>query len=207
MAPNRLAGLPAQWQTTRLRMPSGHGALQNVPMDNTRAKEEIANFLALQDAQTLTQVLLELAEDYAPVYQRLERLRLRDDPTALTARFTQQLHRWATDDRFVQHDDAAAFGQGLDVWVAQVQREVLPRFPKEAMALFAAFLELDRVVFERVDDDGGCVGGAFELACTLWLTAAAAAGLSRAEIADRVSALLRADHYGARAALENGVAD
>ena len=116
------------------------------------------------------------------------------------------MQKWETNDRFVRHQDAAAFGRELDVWVAQVQREVLPRFPREAMALFAAFLDLDRVVFERVDDDGGYVGEAFELACRLWLTAAAAAGLSRAEIADRVSAMLSADHYGARAALEKGVA-
>lgn len=178
---------------------------QNVPMDSIGEKEAIASFLAKQDAQTLAQALLELAVDYAPVYQRLERLRLRDDPAALTAQFTQQLQKWETDDRFVRHQDAAAFGRDLDVWVAQVQREVLPRFPEEAMALFAAFLDLDRVVFERVDDDGGYVVGAFELACSLWLTAGAAAGLSTAEIADRVSAMLFADNYGARAALGKGL--
>jgi len=175
---------------------------QNVRMDCTGTKEKIARFLAIQDAQTLAQALLELAEDYAPVYQRLERWRLRDDPAALTAKFDQQLQRWENDNQYVHYHDAGAFGRDLDVWVAQVEREVLPRFSVEAMALFAAFIALDRVVFERVDDDGGCVGGAFELACKLWLTAAGAAGLSAAEIADRASVLLAADHYGARAPLE-----
>lgn len=174
---------------------------QNVRMDTLAAREEIARFLASQDAPTLAQVLLELAEDHEPVYQRLVRLGLRDDPTALRTQFTLQLQRWETDDRFVRYQDAAAFGRELDVWIAQVQREVLPRSPSEAMALFAAFLELDRVVFERVDDDGGYVGGAFELACRLWLTAAAAAGLSAAEIASRASAMLSADNYGARSGL------
>lgn len=178
---------------------------QNVPMDTIGAKEAIASFLARQDAPTLAQALLELAVDYEPVYQRLERLRLRDDPAALLARFTQQLQHWETDDRFVRYQDAAAFGRDLDVWVAQVQREVLPRYPGEAMALFAAFLDLDRVVFERVDDDGGYVGGAFKQACKLWLIAAAAAGLSTAEIADHVSAMLVANNYGARTALEKGL--
>ena len=170
-------------------------------MDAIGAREEIARFLTSQDAQTLAQVLLELAEDHAPVYQRLERMRLRNDPAALWAQFTRQLQRWDTDDRFVRYQDAAAFGRELDVWVAKVQREVLPRFPGEAMALFAAFLDLDRVVFERVDDDGGYVGGAFELACRLWVVAAAAAGLSAAEIANRASAMLCADNYGARSGL------
>ncbi len=104
-------------------------------MDTLAAREEIARFLASQDAPTLAQVLLELAEDHEPVYQRLVRLRLRDDPTGLRAQFTVQLQRWETDDRFVRYHDAAAFGRELDVWIAQVQREVLPRFPREARAL------------------------------------------------------------------------
>jgi hypothetical protein len=174
-------------------------------MDWIGDREELARFLESQDAPTLAEVLLELAEDHAQVYARLERLRLRGDPGALSAQFTRQLQRWESDDRFVRYQDAAAFGRELDVWVTQVQREVLPSFPGEAMALFAAFLELDRVVFERVDDDGGYVGGAFELACRLWLAAAAAAGLSASEIDDRASTLLSADNYGAREVLKEGL--
>jgi hypothetical protein len=168
-------------------------------------KERLASFLASQDAPTLARVLLELAEDFPPVYERLERLKVRDDPAALAAQFDLRLERWRLDHRFVRYDDAAAFGRDLLVWVTQVQREVLPRFPGEAMALLAAFLDLDRVVFERVDDDGGYVGGAFDQACQLWLTAAADAGMSGAEIANRVSAMLSADNYGARSELRRTV--
>ena len=178
---------------------------QNVPMDGIGDKDEICRFVAMQDAQTLAKVLLELAEDYTPAYQRLERLRLSDDPAALRAQFSHQLQRWENDHRYVRYQDAGVFGRELDVWVAQVQREVLPRFPGEAMALLAAFLELDRVVFERVDDDGGYVGGAFDLACRLWLTAAATAGLLAVEIADRASAMLSADNYGARSGLKKAL--
>lgn len=175
-------------------------------MDTIEAKQERASFLAKQDAPTLAQVLLELAEDSAPVCERLERLRLRDDSAALCVQFKRQLQRWESDDRFVTYQDAAAFGRELDVWVAQVQREVLPRFPGEAMGLFAAFLELDRVVFEGVDDDGGYVGGAFDLACRLWLTAAVVAGLSGNEIASGASAMLSADNCGARSGLNGAIA-
>ncbi len=121
-------------------MTTGLPQPQNVPMEFVRDKERLASFLALEDAPTLAQVLLELAEDHAPVYARLERLRLRDDPAALSAQFTQQLRRWEADDRFVRYQDASAFGLELGVWVAQVQREVLPRFPGEAMALIAPSL-------------------------------------------------------------------
>lgn len=167
--------------------------------------ERLAGFLVSQDAPTLAQVLLELAEDFPAVYARLERLKVRDDPAELSAQFSRRLESWRTDDRFVRYEGAAAFGKDLDVWVTQVQREVLPRFPGEAMALLAAFLELDRVVFERVDDDGGYVGGAFDLACQLWLTAAADAGLPGAEIVSRASAMLSADNYGARSELRRTV--
>ncbi len=170
-------------------------------MDTIAARKEMASFLATLDAGTLSQVLLELAEDFVPVYERLERLRERDDPAVISARFSQRLQGWAGDDRFVSHRDAAALGQELFTWVAQVEREVVGRFPCHAMTLLEAFLDLDRPLFERVDDDGGCIGGAFELACQLWLKAAAATGLSRTDIADRVSAILAADDYGARAEL------
>jgi hypothetical protein len=45
----------------------------------------MAGFLASQDVPMLAQVLIELAEDNEPVYQRLERLRLRDDPSRCDA--------------------------------------------------------------------------------------------------------------------------
>lgn len=174
-------------------------------MDTIGEKEAMASFLGTQDAPTLAKVLLELAEDFAPIYERLERLRLRDDPTELCARFKWQLQQWESDDRFVGYRDAAKFGRDLDTWVSQVEREVLPRFPGEAMALFAAFLAMDRVVFERVDDDGGYVGGTFKVAFRLWLTAAEDAGLSAAEISSRVSAIVADDNYGARSDLASTV--
>ena len=201
-----MAGTSALLEMVRKQgVTTGRGVRQNVPMDGLGDKEEMAGFLTSQDVPMLAQLLIELAEDHEPVYRRRERLRVRDDPIALSAEFTRQLQRWETDDRWVRYQGVAAFGQELDVWVAQVQREVLPRFPLEAMGLFAALLELDKVVFERVDDDGGHVGGAFERACRLWLSAAVAAGLSAADIADRAFAMLSADHYGARAALDTGL--
>ena len=80
-------------------------------MDYIGDGDEIARLVARQDAQTLAQVLRELAEDYASVYQRLERLRLSDDPAALMAQFNQRLHRWENDHRYVCYQDAEAFGR------------------------------------------------------------------------------------------------
>jgi len=148
-------------------------------MHSFHEREELVRFLTTQHAQTLAQALLELAEDHAPVAAFLERMRLHGDATALTPAFTERLQHWATDQRYIRLDEASAFGHELDMWVAEVQREVLPRLPAAAMGLFAAFLELDSL-FERVDDDGAYIGGSFELACWLWMAAAQAMGLSTA---------------------------
>ena len=87
-------------------------------MDTIGAREAIASFLAKQDAPTLAQALLELAVNYELVYQRLERLRLRDDPTPLMAGFTQQQQKWAETDDRSRATRTATFGRDLDVWVA-----------------------------------------------------------------------------------------
>lgn len=181
------------------------GCRQNEDMDEIAAKERVAGFLATQDAQTLAQLLPEMAEDWPAVYRRLERLRLRDDSVALVAMFAERLQRWESDDRTIGWRDADAFGRELDLWVTQVQREALPRFPAEAMKLFESFLSLDGVVFERVDDDGGAIGGSFERACRLWWAAAEAAGIPVAEIDQRATLLLAKDGYGARKALGTAI--
>lgn len=167
-------------------------------MDTIPAREDLASFLASQDAPTLARVLLELAEDEALVYQRIERLRLQADPTRLKGAFMQRLQHWRGDVRFVRFPDAPAFGHDLDVWISQVEREVLPRFPAVAMELFSAYLCMDDVVFEQVDDDGGYVGGSFEQACQLWMMAAHALGLSKAAIRLLAVELFGKDAYGAR---------
>ncbi len=46
-------------------------------MDTIRELDVLARFLATQDAQTLAQALLDLAEDHAPVAAFLERMPLR----------------------------------------------------------------------------------------------------------------------------------
>lgn len=50
---------------------------RNGRMDTIRELDVLARFLATQDAQTLAQALLDLAEDHAPVAAFLERMPLR----------------------------------------------------------------------------------------------------------------------------------
>jgi hypothetical protein len=54
-----------------------------------------------------------------------------------------------------------------------VARELLPRDPSAALALFEAFNEADAAWFDRADDSDGMIGDAVRAACRHWLQAAA----------------------------------
>ncbi len=71
-------------------------------MDTIRAKEDLAPSLASQNASTLEQALLELAEDHALVAEYLDRMRLRGAPATLTAAFAERLKRWNADRRYIR---------------------------------------------------------------------------------------------------------
>jgi len=174
---------------------------QNTSMDDAVDKDELSTFLGSLPSNVLVQVLVDLAEDHQPVRARLQRLQVGRDPEALTARFAERLRRWQEDDRYVRLEDAGELDRELRVWLDEVGREVLPQYPKYALALFEGFIELDGALFVRVDDSGGDVGHAFELACCWWRRAAQASGIGAQEMASRVGMLLANDNYCARRTL------
>jgi len=181
------------------------GARHNFAMEFLGEREDLARLLGTLDAPTLRQVLLDLAEDHQAVCDRLHRLRVASDPADLTAQFSRQLDWWASDHRYVRLEAASAFSHELTVWLSQVEREVMPQFPLKALALLQAFIELDKLLFERVDDSGADVGAAFRQACDLWINAAASAGLAAVDIASRAAALLANNNYGARGHLASAI--
>lgn len=177
------------------------GDAQNTSMDDTVDKGELSTILGSLPSNVLVQILVDLAEDHPPARARLQRLQVRRDPEALTARFAERQRRWQDDDRYVRLDEAGELDRELRVWLDEVGREVLPQYPKYALALFEAFIKLDGALFERVDDSGGDVGHAFELACCWWRRAALASGIDAQETASRVAMLLANDNYCARRTL------
>ena len=170
-------------------------------MDDFADRSELASFVTGLDSGALAEVLLDLADDHQAVRDRLRRLRLASDGKALSEAFTERLARWRDDDRYIRLQETGEFERELSVWLREVEREVLPHCPRVALALFEAFIELDQVLFNRVDDSGGEVCTAFDQACELWRDAATAAALDPAGVADRVAALLAQDGYGARRSL------
>jgi hypothetical protein len=157
--------------------------------------EDLPAFLLRQDAATLVAVLLELAAEHKPVKARLTRLQLADK---LAAGFRKTLAAWRRTRRFVVGAAAREFGRELQAWLDQIARELLPKAPPTALALFQAFIEADDVFFDRADDSDGAVGDAVRAACRYWLQAAARCETPASEWQSRVALLVDADRYGAR---------
>ncbi len=160
--------------------------------------EDLETFLRRQDAGGLVDVLLELAKDHEAVQARLARMQLADRPDKLAAGFRKTLSGWRRSTRFHGYREAREFGHMLDGWLDQVARELLPRDPPAALALFEAFIAADAAWFDRADDSDGVIGDAVRAACRYWLQAAARCETPRDVWPERLLELYEADQYGAR---------
>ncbi|MEP6502727.1 MAG: DUF6880 family protein [Betaproteobacteria bacterium] len=162
------------------------------------AREDLLKFLRSQPATVLADVLAELAADHDEVRKRLERMQLADSPAKLSASFGKQLAAWKRSRRFHDHGDAPGFAAKLEQWLNQVARELTPRDPAAAAALFEAFIEMDGHWFESADDSDGDIGGAVCAACRNWLQAAARCETPAEVWRERLLKLADGDEYGAR---------
>ncbi len=162
------------------------------------SSEDLEAFLRRQDAADLTTVLLELANEHDAVRARLARMQLAGRPDKLAAGFKKTLSGWRRSTRFHSYREAHEFGRMLDSWIDQVARELMPKDPPAALALFESFIEADTAWFERADDSDGVIGDAVRAACRRWLEAAGRCETPRDVWPERLLKLYLADEYGAR---------
>ena len=160
--------------------------------------EPLEAFLQRQEAATLATVLIELAADHEAVKQRLVRLQLADRPDKLAADFKKTLGAWRRSQKYYGYGEASGFGHELEGWLKQVARELAPKDPPAAVALFESVIEADASFFERADDSDGCIGDAVRAACRHWLMAAALCETPAHVWPERLMKLAQADEYGAR---------
>lgn len=90
------------------------------------------------------------------------------------------------------------FGRELEAWLDQVSRELVPRDPPAALALFESFIEADASWFGRTDDSGDSIGDAVRAACRHWLQAAARCETPASVWPERLMSLFMADNFSAR---------
>ncbi len=167
-------------------------------MPSKTSLDTLASFIRQLDAETLTSVLIELAADQPAVHERLVRLQLSNQPKALGTVFRKKLAAWKRSTKYIDYSQVGAFGRELQAWLEQVEHELMPRDPSEALALAEAFIEGDEVFFNRADDSSGVVGDAIRAACVLWLKAASRCESPASVWPERITTLVAADQYGAR---------
>lgn len=167
-------------------------------MPSKTSPDDLAAFIRQLDSATLSSVLIELAADHAVVHERLMRLQLANQPKALAKVFRKKLAAWKRSTRYVGYSQVGEFGRELQTWLEQVEHELMPRDPAEALALAEAFIQADEVFFNRADDSIGVVGDAIGAACVLWLKAASRCESPESAWPDRITTLVAADEYGAR---------
>ncbi len=160
--------------------------------------ETLDAFLQRQEASTLCALLIELADAHKEVKARLTRLQLADRPDKLAAGFKKTLAAWRRSTKYHGYSEARAQGAMFESWLNQVARELAPKDPPAAVALFESFIEADSTWFNHADDSDGAIGDAMRAACGLWLQTAAMCE-SPAEVwPDRLMALFLADDHGGR---------
>jgi hypothetical protein len=160
--------------------------------------DDLETFLKRQNPSTLVGVLIELANDHELVRARLARLQLADRPDKLAAGFRKTLSAWCRSSKFFSYRETGVFGRTLQAWLDQVDRELLPKDPAAALALFESFIEADGAFFERADDSDVCIGDAVRAACRHWLQAASQCEAPASEWPGRLVRLFSDDQYGAR---------
>ena len=160
--------------------------------------DDLESFLKRQDPSMLVGVLIELANGHEAVQARLARLQLADRPDKLAAGFRKTLTAWRRSSKFFTYREAGEFGRTLEAWLDQVDRELLPKDPAAALALFESFIEADGAFVEHADDSDGCIGDAVRAACRHWLQAAARCETPASEWPGRLVRLVSDDQYGAR---------
>jgi hypothetical protein len=163
--------------------------------------EDLPTFLNRQAHGDLVTLLLELAQEHEAVHARLARMQLADQPDKLATGFRKTLAAWKRSSKFHGYREAAEFGRALEAWLDQVERELLPKDPPAALALFQTFIESDDSWFDRADDSGGAIGDAVRAACRHWLRAAARCETPADVWPAQVLDLYLADKHGARDAM------
>lgn len=192
------SGTVSNWQGTAWDATGKPAATPKPTRRRAEPAEDLESFLHRQEAGTLAALLLELAAAHEDVAARLERMRLADRPDALAAQFRRTLAGWRRSKRFLDYREAEEFARDVHAWLAQIERELLPKHPAAALSLFEGFIEADASWFERADDSNGTIGDTVREACRCWLQAAAACTAPPGGWAERIASLYASDDYGAR---------
>ncbi|MFO0449345.1 MAG: DUF6880 family protein [Pseudomonadota bacterium] len=173
--------------------------LKSLDPDSLAAQAELRAELARLDRAALLALLDRLATESSAV---AERLRYLADPAHAKTDLAARIRRLRASKRFVPYRESGALAREVETLVEDLERDLLPRAPEDALALAEKLLALDGALIERCDDSGGAVGSVLRDAARLWVSAAAAVrALEPPPTSDwvvRLRSLYADDGYGVR---------
>jgi len=171
-------------------------------------KEDFARAIARlrgRDPGALAEFIVSLAQDTGPVGEQVRTFIVGDDVTETVTSVRERLKRLRTPSEYdYRHARGKGIGASLAFIVESIDTLVLPVDAKAAFELLVAVFEADGKAMEN------CLDHHWEVECALeravGVMAKAARAVPRAEVEEKVKALMAGDGYGVRETLKSVLA-
>ena len=134
--------------------------------------DDIKQKIAALDTNRVKDFILDLYLQYPELENKIETLLLYNDPAALSKAILKRIQSVSRGRKFIDYRMNFSFARDLDLIVSDIESGLLETSPKHAFDLLNKFLATSNKVYERIDDSSGDVGGVYQNAVLLWLTAA-----------------------------------
>ncbi len=138
------------------------------------------------DPANLQDFVIDLYLSFPELKNKIESLVLFNDAPALKKAITKRIQSLKRGSRFIDWRASAAFARNLDSIVDDIETGLLSSAPGYAYELVDKFLSTANSVMNRVDDSSGQIGGVYQNAVLLWLTAAKAWGNPKIDWLERI---------------------
>lgn len=89
-------------------------------------------------------------------------------PDAIIKHIKTTIQSIARSKRFIERRESSAFTATLEKILYEIESQLLPNHPKQAIKILDSFLALGECVMNRCDDSNGDIGDAFRYAVVMW---------------------------------------
>jgi hypothetical protein len=166
------------------------------PRDYEQALERLLG----RDREVLAAFLVSLAHVSGPVGDQVRTFIVGDDVADTAESVRRRISGLAAVSEYEhRHSVGREMGATLEFIVDSIERLVLPKDPAAAFELLVAIFEADKKAMENCGEHDWEVTCAYKRAAAVMRESAKT--LPRAEVEERVQALIEADGYGVRACL------
>lgn len=159
-------------------------------------RDDLQQKLFEMDPAVLQNFVLDLYQRFPELSDAIETLVLFNDPFALKKAIAKRIQSLKRGRKFIDWRASGGFARDLDSIMTDIESGLLYASPEHAFVLMDKFLATADAVMNRVDDSSGEIGGIYQSAVLLWLTAAKAWGDPKVDWLERVYQLDQSNDYG-----------